>query len=528
MHRRSKNLVLSRQLFATAVVALSCVGGIRAQSYGYTSVIHAGLTGDAAAAKFGWSMAASGDRIAFGSPHHANQFGRVSVVQGAAPEEPPVHLIDVYNQGGTNPIQERFGASIALSGDWLAVGNCSPFGSAQYCGSNANWVTLFHFDGASWQAYPRFASPSSAPGGDFGKAIALSGDLLVVGGGRTSSSAVGRDVVYLYRRIGSVWPTTPSDSLFGDGSSNGASEAFGHALYMDGNHLLVGATGDDELGADCGATYLYGRDHGGTGNWGLVRKLLPANGMVGDHFGTSVAIRDGRCIVGAPDRTVHGETVGAAYLFEEDAGFPGNWGEVAYLEPIGDLGADMSFGDAVALGPDRVAVGAPLHELNGNGYDGSVHVYGKEGATWNAVQQIVPQEEGLVSVASRSGNSLAFSGDRLLIGAPWAKLLGQTPEAVITGVVLVYAEGPVSVPSYERSNLHLFPNPCTDRVQLRSDAGALVRVRMVDGLGRVVRPWENAIGTSFAWLLDGVDPGAYFVQCEMAGGERITLPLVRQ
>jgi hypothetical protein len=517
-----------RVVVVTVLVLLKA--GLFAQSYEHWSSVAPSGELDAVNSKFGWAIAESGERVVIGAPFYDDYYGRVTIVQDEAIGSPAtmVHVSDSYNSNASSPAAQRFGASTAISGDWLAVGNYSPFGGDLYIGSSAVWVTLFHFEGSSWQAHRRFRRPSGAPGGNFGKAIALSDDLLVIGGGRIANGPEGRNVVYMYRRVGAEWSTAPLDSLFGDINVSGDTVAFGHALSMDGDLLVIGAPGDDELGTDCGAAFLYGRDYGGDENWGLVRKLLPSNGMAGDHFGRSVTIKDGRCLVGAPGRSVNGTQAGGAYLYEENAGLPGNWGEVAYLEPIGDLGAYMSFGDAVALGPDRVAIGAPKHQLNGSGYDGSVHVYGKDGEVWNAIQRIVPQQEGLVSVASRSGNSLAFSGNKLLIGAPWARLLGQTPMAEITGAVFVYAEGPVFVSSHDRSDLRLYPNPCTERVHIRAETDNLVRIRMVDSVGREVRPWEITTGNTFSWNVVDVEPGSYIVQCELASGKRVTLPLARQ
>ncbi|MBK6371516.1 MAG: T9SS type A sorting domain-containing protein [Flavobacteriales bacterium] len=100
--------------------------------------------------------------------------------------------------------------------------------------------------------------------------------------------------------------------------------------------------------------------------------------------------------------------------------------------------------------------------------------------------------------------------------------------AEITGAVFVYAEGPVFVSSHDRSDLRLYPNPCTERVHIRAETDNLVRIRMVDSVGREVRPWEITTGNTFSWNVVDVEPGSYIVQCELASGKRVTLPLARQ
>ena len=73
---------------------------------------------------------------------------------------------------------------------------------------------------------------------------------------------------------------------------------FGRAVAVDGDLMVVGAI-DDDRGAEAGAAYVFGRNQGGTGAWGQVVKITASDGAEYDYFGYSVAISGDTVVVGA-------------------------------------------------------------------------------------------------------------------------------------------------------------------------------------------------------------------------------------
>ncbi|MBP6313162.1 MAG: T9SS type A sorting domain-containing protein [Flavobacteriales bacterium] len=503
--------------------------GVEAQSYQVAYPIHNGTSVPALGVKLGWSMAVSNDRVAIGSPHFDAQYGRVSLHALDGSDEPQLLSYcrdNLINGAGDNPIQQRFGAMVAMDGEWLVVGNCSPFGASEYSNEQAARVLIYLYTDDTLQAYQSIPAPA-ASGGAFGKAIAIDQNLIAVGGARSFVAGTWRDVVYLYRKSGALWPVQPTDSVVSNGTTD---LGYGYSLALRNGSLLVGDSGDDELGVDCGAAFLYGQDQGGTGNWGLVRKLLPSNGLAGDHFGTAVALTNDRCVVGAPKNEIDSLATGAAYVYERDQGFPGNWGESATLEPIGVSAAYMDYGAAVAIGTDRIAVGAPDHDLGSNGSDGSVHVYQKVDNGWPPLQRIVPYEDGIIGQVGRAGTSLAFHGDQLLIGVPWGTIQGLDPPPppnMTTGGVLVYEEGPVSIPELGREMFKLWPNPVSNVVHLSDPNGAMAFALVLDTQGRLAMELGKVQREVNTWDLSILRPGAYLLEVRMRNGERITRRLIK-
>lgn len=493
--------------------------------------VHAGIADSTYDAKFGWTMAVNENDLIIGSPHFNDRSGKVSYFSedDLVGNGNGVHLSEVLaNTSGFAVDFQRFGLSVAIHGDMMVVANCSSFDLVDYCNSEADWVSIFRRIGGVWQASETIHRPSWAAGGAFGKALALDDNILAIGGLSASSSGVVRDVVYLYRLTDSGWSSSPIDSLVGDGDIDGLDEGFGHAIALSDGVLVIGANGDDELGMDGGAAYLYAQDQTGSDNWIFLRKLLPSIGNEGDRFGSAVALRDSRCVVGAPKRRIGGTDAGAAYVFERDAGFPNNWGETGYLEPIGEVTNSMDHGASVAIGPDRIAVGAPLHDLSLQD-EGSVHVYEREGSAWVGVQRIVPHEDNVISEVGRAGTALAFHGDRLLIGAPFAKILGLTPPATSpTGAVLVYADGPVTVLEQTKEPSTLWPNPLTDRVHFVAPERSHGPVRVLDAQGRVVHLLGPVVHGTNTWDLGGLEAGPYYIQVDLLHGDRIIRAVIKQ
>jgi hypothetical protein len=150
-------------------------------------------------------------------------------------------------------------------------------------------------------------------------------------------------------------------------------QAFGHAIALDGDILVVGASHDDEDGTDTGSAYVFVRD-GST--WSLDRKLAPSVRANGDHFGRAVDVDGDTLVIGAPHESSAAANTfrGRAFVFVRANGV---WSEQAMLTGL-DTTTRASFGRAVAVDGDQVVVGAPW---NGN-FAGAAYVFDRTGATW--------------------------------------------------------------------------------------------------------------------------------------------------
>ncbi len=321
------------------------------------------LASDAAAEQFfGWSVAIDGDRLVVGAPGSSDAgdlSGAAYVFEwdGLAWRETAKLVASDASR------DDVFGWSVAIDGDWLAVG--LPWDDHGwddfYRGANAGSVFVFHWDGVSWTE----AKLAASDGGfkeQFGYSLALSGTRLVVGAFGDSDADTRAGAVYVFERRGVQWietakllPSDPTDyELFGSwvatsgdrvavGSPRGGlpgrtgvvyvfewdgvqwaemakllasdreeSDGF-YIVAISGDRVLVGATGDDDKETGAGAVYVFDWDGA---QWVETAKLLPSVGVRWEWFGASLAFLEDGIVVGAP-ATQAVDDSGAVYIFGE-------------------------------------------------------------------------------------------------------------------------------------------------------------------------------------------------------------------
>ncbi len=129
----------------------------------------------------------------------------------------------------------------------------------------------------------------------FGFAVALDGDFAVVG----SEAETGTGAAYVYHRTGSEWQ--PTAMLKAEDGAEG--DRFGTAVAISGNVIVVGAKGHDGDGSEAGAAYVFSR----SGNeWPQQTKLASPSAAASARFGTAVAIDGARLVVGGVNAAGNG------------------------------------------------------------------------------------------------------------------------------------------------------------------------------------------------------------------------------
>lgn len=157
--------------------------------------------------------------------------------------------------------------------------------------------------------------------------------------------------------IGQVWAEVPILAP----AEVTAGGNFGAAIDLNGDWLLVGAPGTDDEGAGSGAAYLYNRYEGGENAWGLVKKLVPPSGYAGAAFGSAVSLMGDRAFISAPGEPWSTLPVGAVHVFERDMGGSGNWGHRQRIVPD-TVQAGMEFGASFTATDDLLIVLSPRYD----------------------------------------------------------------------------------------------------------------------------------------------------------------------
>ena len=122
---------------------------------------------------------------------------------------------------------------------------------------------------------------------------------------------------YVFRRslsgdIASSWPLVAS--LYG------AANGFGSSVSIDGDTMVIGTLSDDDKGYNSGSAYVFTRDTPGdlASGWTQLSKLTAGDGAESDQFGNSVSIDGNTMVIGAYGDDDMGSSSGSAYVFMRD------------------------------------------------------------------------------------------------------------------------------------------------------------------------------------------------------------------
>jgi len=126
-----------------------------------------------------------------------------------------------------------------------------------------------------------------------------------------------------------------------------ARDYFGQSVAVDGNRVVVGAIGDDERSLGAGAVWVFTRS--GLG-W-RTEKIIPAQPWRGTMFGTSVAVRGDRVVVGAMRAGFKGSRSGAVFVYDL---VDGEWIETRLIPE--DLTTNTGLGVRVFLSEDGTQI----------------------------------------------------------------------------------------------------------------------------------------------------------------------------
>ena len=250
---------------------------------------------------------------------------------------------------------------------------------------------------------------SDASFGDwFGDAVSMSGDYIVVGArGDLENGALGSAYLFKKRADDSIVEIAKLQS-----DNPGLSDNFGNAVAIDGDYIVVGAIGDDELGSNTGAAYLFKKSSDDS-TVELLTKIQASDYALGNNFGNAVAIDGDYIIIGAYGDDENGTDAGSAYLFKKSEGDV----IISQIAKIvaNNIEADDRFATAVSISGNYIVVGAPQKDINGTD-TGSAYLFKKSSDDTNITQIAQLYASGL-STEEYFGHTLCIDGDYIIIGA---------------------------------------------------------------------------------------------------------------
>ena len=361
-------------------------------------------------AQFGNAVAISGNTMVVGAQFDsttASQAGAafVFVLNGTTWTQQARLLAD------DGAVADKFGTSVAISGDTIVVGAFN----ANAPLSNGGAAYVFVRSGTTWTQQQKLTANDGTADDEFGSAAAINGNVIVVGADHADLPANSEaGAAYVFLRTGTVWAQTqrlsPTSGILAGGDD------FGNAIVMGSNKVIIGASHDDTPFTAAGAVYVFGAT--GTATYGFEQKLSIGDGSNGDQFGFSVGF-DGTTIVGGAkedSNIVGGTRIGAAYVFT----FNGStWTQQQKLIASDGAGFDR-FGYSIAVLGNTVAVGAREDDTAAGPDTGSEYIFTRTGSVWTERQKLLPTDSfngdrfGVSSLFTPSGDVVVGAAEKAL------------------------------------------------------------------------------------------------------------------
>ena len=399
-------------LFTALLIILIFLLSHPAQSQNLAEINKIVASNRISSAKFGHSVAISGDYMVVGAAEkgfayifkkdNTNNWVQIKVIAKAS---------------------INFGVSVAISGDYIVVGaKHAKNGSITFVG--AAFVFKKDIGGTdNWGEIKQIVASDREYNDLFGASVAISGDYIVVGApwedplAANGSYQSDAGSAYVFKKDQGGTDNWGQVKKIGSSILIGNAN-FGESVAISGDYIAVGLPNNNIYKE----SFVFKKDQGGTDNWGVIKQIVQSDGATNDNFGCSVAMSGDYMVVGAKsakDGSITG--VGSAYIFKKDQGGTDNWGQVKKIV-ASDRAQNDLFGVSVAISGDYIVVGAYYEDQDASGYDtmskaGSAYVFKKDQDStdnWGQLQKIVASDR---AASDYFGNSVAISGDYIVVGA---------------------------------------------------------------------------------------------------------------
>ena len=277
-------------------------------------------------------------------------------------------------------IADNFGQAMDLRGDTLVVG-----GSAN-CATPLGRFHVFERTGTTWMLQRTYNEGDSARGADqcLGTSVSISGDTIAAG-----APGVLTPSVHVARRVAGAWGNV--EKIPGPQGRSG----FGQGVDLSGDSMCV----TSRNGVNTAQVDVFTRN--GAGTWTLQQGIVtPASGV--DSFDPVCSIDGDSLIVGAKSYDAGTtQNVGVAHVYVRNSG---TWTLQQTLPGPGI--ANAGFGQSVSLLGDEVVVAASGAQV--------AYVYKRTGTTWSQTESIAKVTANSASTPATVGVSLSSTG--LMVG----------------------------------------------------------------------------------------------------------------
>ncbi|MEL7171835.1 MAG: PQQ-binding-like beta-propeller repeat protein [Pseudomonadota bacterium] len=330
--------------------------------------------------RFGSTVAASGDLIAVGAPNDATN--GVAAGQAFVYDANTGDLVTVLEDPNASAANS-FGRSVAIDGNRVLVGAAGSLATEGTLNGRA-----YLYDSTTGALLRTFVRPATDTGRSFGEVLAIDGDVVLISDGQQE--------VFLFNAA-----TGALEQRFRNPDQGRRGLSFGNDVAVDGDLVLIGAAGDSSGGNNAGQAFLYSASTGE-----LLRTLDDPTPADFDQFGIAVDLSGDNVLIGAAGATTNRDNAGEAFLFSAETG------DLLHTltDDLDPASGSEGFGNALAISGDTIVIGGPVRE---DLLLGQAFLFDAE--TGELQQRFVDPEP---QPGERFAASIGLSGNTLAFGVP--------------------------------------------------------------------------------------------------------------
>jgi hypothetical protein len=376
-------------------------------------------------------------------------WGILTCLSSSASDNSPAVVL--HRAALTSPNQQpgdNYGGAVAIDGNTVVIG--ATFSNTAY---------VFEMPASGWKNMTQTAMLTPSDDADhFGASVAISGDTVVIGAPySTVNGETQQGSVYVFVKPARGWRNmTQTAKLTGQHLDNTGMDFLGNTVSISGSTIAVSvpnvAPNNGALG--WGEVLIYVRPPGGWTDTTETAVLYIDPTFYPDYgvgFAASVAISGDTLIVGANGCCDNGQSyVGQAYIYVEPSG---GWATSSdyNAELTGtEVQAGDNYGQSVAIAANTVVVGSPQTDTF---QVGAAYVYVEPSAGWSTMTQTA-ELYPLFTLQGNFGQSVAISARQIFIGAPLTELRNSSQ-----GAAYLFVRPAHGWRSTSKFNVRLINNP---------------------------------------------------------------------
>jgi Ca2+-binding RTX toxin-like protein len=286
-----------------------------------------------------------------------------------------------------------FGGDIDVHGTHALVSN-----------PNAGPGRVHKYDTITGNIVATFDNPGADQSDNFGSAMKISGDYIVIGASLEDTGGADNGLIYVYN-------ASTNSLLRTIANPAGTNDGFGSNIKIHDDLMIVGVSGNDADASNSGRAYIFDLSTGG-----LLHTLVNPFPDINDYFGSSVAINSNYAVVSAGRDDMGVVDSGSAFIFDVTTG------NLLHTLTNPTLDDYDGYGTETVISADKVFISATYEEGGG-----AVHAYDLASGSFLFTMNTP------TSAGDLFGASLDLSGDYLVVGAWYDNVAGAS-----TGSVFIY------------------------------------------------------------------------------------------